>query len=131
MGGEGLKAVALGTAGAGSGVAHASLEPHGSAVEKVEREDVWPWFVGAAIDVGWDEGVGEERLNAEFMFDGGEAMVLVEGAGVDSEKSNRSFRPEVAADLVAREPVPGAELKSPKPLEELGVGWACGAGGLG
>ena len=128
--GEDLRGVTLGGAGAGSGVAHASLEAHGSAVEKVERMDVLPWFVFEAIDVGWEGGAGAERLNAEFMLDAGEVMFLVDGAGVESEKSKRSFRPEVAVGFVARDPVPVAELKSPKPPEELSVGCGCWAGGL-
>lgn len=128
--GEDLILDALEAAGA-SDVAHASLEAHGSTVEKDDRPDVLPWLVCVAIDAGWEGGAGAERLNAEFMLDGGEVMLLVEGAGVDSEKSNRSFRPEVVVDFGARDPVPGAELKSPKPLEELTVRCTCCAGGLG
>lgn len=102
-------------------MAHASLEPHGSTVGKEGRLDVLPWFMFEASDAGWEGGAGAERLNAEFMLDEGEVMLLVDGAEVASEKSNRSFRPEVAVDFAARDPVPGAEPKSPKPLEELRV----------
>lgn len=128
--GEDLILDALGPAGT-SGVDHASLEAHGSTVEKVESPDVLPWRVCVAIDAGWEGGAGAERLNAEFMLDGAAVMLLVEGAAAESEKSNMSFRPEVVVDFGARGPVPGVELKSPKPLEELTVRCTCCAGGLG
>ena len=127
--GENAIVVALGAEEAGSGVAHASLEAHGSAVEKVENPDVSLWATLEDIDAGGG-GIGAERLNAEFMLDGGGLMLLVGGAAVVSEKSNRSFKPEVAVDFVPRDLVSDAELKAPKPLEELRVRCACGAGGL-
>lgn len=120
VGGD-LMADALGTAGAGSGVAHASLEPQGSAFEKPERPAIFPWVMLTIVGAGCEGGVRAERLNAEFTFIGCELLLVGASAGEDSEKLNRSSMPELEVVFVATGGAPDAELKSPKPLEELSV----------
>ena len=106
---------------AGSGVAQASLEPQGSATEKVEKPVVAPSFMPEEVGAGCKGAAGAERLNAELVFEGVESLLLGAVAGVDSEKSKRSFIPELVIGFVVCAPVLDAELKSPNPLEELSV----------
>ncbi len=111
----------LGIEEAGSGVAHASFEPQGSIVEKFERPDVLAWLVLAIIGAGCAEGAGVERLNAELMVLGGAMAVLGPDTGFDSDKSKRSFMPELVVDFVVNGEAPDPELMSPNPLVELSV----------
>ena len=79
--------------------------------------------------VGSDGGVGAERLNAEFRFGTGVGTgaggTVRDAAGGEEEKSNMSFNPFTAAGLDMRGDMLGAELKPPKPLDELNVRWTC------
>lgn len=53
----------------GSGVAQASLEPHGSAVERLENAFCCDVAEVAGFGGPWEVRAGLERLNAEFMLD--------------------------------------------------------------
>lgn len=53
----------------GSGVAHASLDPQASILEK--PEEVVDWAGGAGFGAGCDEGAAAERLNGELTVDVG------------------------------------------------------------
>ena len=74
----------------GSGVAQASLEPHGSALERLEN--AFCWDVVEAVGLGGPREVraGLDRLNAELMLDEvvGAAFGNV-SCGVVSVKSKR------------------------------------------
>lgn len=69
----GLAVGAFAGTGAGSGVAHASLEPHASVSAKPENELLtFDGAIGAGLACG---GAGAERLNAELrLIEGAEAF---------------------------------------------------------
>ena len=102
-------------AAGGSGVAHASLEPQASAVDKFEKDVV---VVAGARGVDFGAGcAGAERLKAELMVEVGGAAAF---GGEGLEKSKRLLEVLVVVgcsggggDVVV------AKLKSPKTSEEL------------
>lgn len=83
----------------GSDEAQASLEAHGSAVEKPESVLLLT-VEGAAFCVACRAGLGAERLKAEFVFKTGAAGIWgADSFGGASEKPNRSFRLELRDDF--------------------------------
>ena len=115
IGGD-LTVGALGAwAGAGSGAAQASFEPHASALEKPETvllvvDDVFVVVFGAGA-------VGADRLNADWRLIEGVDVFWVAGAGVGAEELERPKRSLSAPVAGAFDAVLGglaAKLKSPK-----------------
>lgn len=53
----------------GSGVAQASLEPQGSALERLANAFCWEVVEVAAFGGPWEVKAGLDRLNAELMLD--------------------------------------------------------------
>lgn len=115
----GLTVGALG-AGAGSGVAHASFEPHASALEKPEK-------ILLVVDDGFDAGlgggaVGADRLKADWRLIDGDDGFWEAGAGVGADKLERPKRSVEALPAEAFGAALGglaAKLKSPK--SSLGI----------
>lgn len=105
---------------AGSGVAQASFEPHGSSLERPEKALELVGATGADLAAGCENGAGAERLNAEFMFEAGcfEGIVGCESEG--SDKSKRSVE-VVLVDCFVIGAVSDAKLKSPRPFDAAGV----------
>lgn len=105
----------------GSGVAQASLEAQGSAVEKFENALE---ARGADFEGAW-EAVGAERLKAEFRAEEGAGGLLVgvgPFVGGGSEKSKSSFRFDPPGRLGGAAVLGGLKLRSPKP-NEIGLGF--------
>lgn len=116
---------------AGSGVAQASFEPHGSSLESPKKALELAGATGADLAAGCENGAGAERLNAEFRFEAGcfEGLVGCEGKG--SEKPKRSLD-AVLVDCFVIGAVFDAKLKSPRPFDAPGVcsGFVDCAGGF-
>ena len=117
----------------GSGVAHASLDPHASELDSPAKlVDLVFCTEGFSLDAGWEAGAGAERLKAELRSDGTGAAEGFFGAGEGmdgSEISKRSFETLVVAGLGGAEGGLDAKLKSPKSFASNGerLAWAfCG-----
>lgn len=108
-------------AGAGSGVAQASFEPHGSSLEKPENALELTGATGADLAAGCENGAGAERLNAELRLEGGgfEEIGACDVKGF--EKSNRLLDAALLGCFVSGAIVFDAKLKSPSPFDAPGV----------
>ena len=105
----------------GSGVAHASLDPQASILEKLDEAVVVAGCAGFGAACG---AAGVDRLKAELMVEigaGAEGFCGIDAGGEGSEKSNRPFEAG-AAGLDAAGGGLAAKLKSPKSFEERGSG---------
>ena len=127
--GGGFVVFGFGAMAVGSGVAHASFEPHASTLENPDKDGALVWVGGADFGTECKGAAGADRLNADLTSE-----EILEGIGAfvgsgeceELEKLNESFESPFAG-LGTMNVGLGAELKSPKPLEELKIRCACGA----
>jgi hypothetical protein len=74
----------------GSGVAQASLEPHGSALERLANAFTWDVVEFAGFGGPWELGAGLDKLKADLMGEESAGAVLGAAAcGAGSAKSNK------------------------------------------
>lgn len=98
----------------GSGVAQASLDAQGSAVEKPEKA---AGAGGTNFEGAWEGAAGAERLNAELTSEEAWEGLLVgldSLVGGGSEKSKRSFKSDAAGAFVEVAVLGGLKSRLPK-----------------
>ena len=127
----GLADAVLEVTGEGSGFAHASFEPHASAVEKFDKAAGVLFTVDEDIGAVVGFGAGAERLKADVRLREEAGGFRAVGAGTGFEFSRILLELGPRAGLTEEDVVLGGEVKSPKPSPKLSskpLDTLCGCG---